>query len=462
MSMKKIFTFIAVAFMAIGANAQTWNFSDWEAGDIEETKTVDGLTVYATADKKVTIDGSKKTFNDVSYTQRLKFGGTGSGPDSSAPSRFLQFDLPAGASVSIIATHASSSGDDRTLNLATGSFENVSATANCTPGELVELTYTNEGEATTAFVYSAKSGINLYAIYVTGGSTPEPQPGELVIDPALPVTFDTWDASFLIQKTDVKAGDKFIFDIETIDVEGWEWGPQVLPKSNADWSNLGDAIAPNANGKGTFVVTKEYADVINANGGLRVQGMGCRVTAVEYVEGVDPSTLTKEEFDITQGWNTWNSAETIEYNADGTMTFNCVAWGGISKWLGGADWSQYNSLVFEFAQPTTVATQAFVQYAAEDAAGSTNATQWADAGATSVSIDLDERKNAVNQFALQGSDVSTIIIKAVYLTKNDATGVTKVQVNAVDNNAIYNLAGQKVNNTYKGIVIKNGKKIVIR
>jgi hypothetical protein len=144
------------------------------------------------------------------------------------------------------------------------------------------------------------------------------------------------------------------------------------------------------------------------------------------------------------------------------MTFNCVAWGGISKWLGGADWSQYNSLVFEFAQPTTVATQAFVQYAAEDAAGSTNATQWADAGATSVSIDLDERKNAVNQFALQGSDVSTIIIKAVYLTKNDATGVTKVQVNAVDNNAIYNLAGQKVNDTYKGIVIKNGKKIVIR
>ena len=267
MSMKKIFTFIAVAFMAIGANAQTWNFSDWEAGDIEETKTVDGLTVYATADKKVTIDGSKKTFNDVSYTQRLKFGGTGSGPDSSAPSRFLQFDLPAGASVSIIATHASSSGDDRTLNLATGSFENVSATANCTPGELVELTYTNEGEATTAFVYSAKSGINLYAIYVTGGSTPEPQPGELVIDPALPVTFDTWDASFLIQKTDVKAGDKFIFDIETIDVEGWEWGPQVLPKSNADWSNLGDAIAPNANGKGTFVVTKEYADVIDSHKG---------------------------------------------------------------------------------------------------------------------------------------------------------------------------------------------------
>ncbi len=30
------------------------------------------------------------------------------------------------------------------------------------------------------------------------------------------------------------------------------------------------------------------------------------------------------------------------------------------------------------------------------------------------------------------------------------------------NNAIYNLAGQRVDKTYKGIVIQNGKKIVIK
>lgn len=573
--MKKIFTLIAMALVTMGVNAQTWNFSEWELGDIAETKTVDGLTVYATADKKVTIDENKKTYNDVAYTQRLKFGGTGSGPDTENPSRFLQFDLPAGASVSIIATSASSS-EDRTLNLATETFDNISATVLCVGGELVELTYTNEGDATTAFVYSAKSGINLYAIYVTGGNTPDdpvvvpsdlvidpalpvtfddwsvsfliqktdvkagdkfvfhveavdvagwdwgPQVlpksnadwnnlgdalvpdanglatfevtdeyasvingngglrvqgmgckvtavdyisgggSEMVIDPALPITFDTWDANFLIQKTGVKAGDKFVFDIETVDVEGWDWGPQVLPKSNSDgWNNLGDAVVPNANGKGTYVLTDAYAADINANGGLRVQGMGCRVTAVEFVEGTDPSTLTKEEFDLTQGWGTWNGSESIDYNADGTLTFHSVAWGGLSKWLGGADWSAYKALVFEYAEPTTVATQAFVQYANEDATGNANATQWADAGATFVSIDLDERKNAVNQFALQAADVSNIVIKAIYLTKEGGdAAVNMVQVQTIGDNAIYNLAGQKVGESYKGIVIRNGKKFI--
>ncbi len=41
------------------------------------------------------------------------------------------------------------------------------------------------------------------------------------------------------------------------------------------------------------------------------------------------------------------------------------------------------------------------------------------------------------------------------------TGIeTVIPVKAIENGAIYNLAGQKVNETYKGIVIKNGKKYI--
>ena len=80
--MKKLFTMVAMAFMAVCVNAQstdkTWNFSEWEAKEYTEKFTKDGLTIYAKSDKKVTIDGSKKTVNEVKYTQRLKFGGTGS------------------------------------------------------------------------------------------------------------------------------------------------------------------------------------------------------------------------------------------------------------------------------------------------------------------------------------------------------------------------------------------------
>ena len=48
--MKKLFTLIAVAFAAMGLNAQTWNFSTWEAKTFSETTTISGLTVAATSD----------------------------------------------------------------------------------------------------------------------------------------------------------------------------------------------------------------------------------------------------------------------------------------------------------------------------------------------------------------------------------------------------------------------------
>ena len=304
------------------------------------------------------------------------------------------------------------------------------------------------------FCTGSKLSFGGYVFTPAGGDTPV---GGLDIEPALPVTFDGWDDSFLIKKTDVKAGDKFVFHIEPVDVEGWQWGAQVLPKSNADWSDLGSAIVPDAQGIGTFEITEDYAAVINANGGLRVQGMGCCVTAVEYVEGSEPSDVTKVEFDLTQGWDFWNKdKESIEYNADGTLTFNSAAWGGLSKWIGGADWSEYSELVFEFAEPTTVAVQPFVQYEGGDK------TQFYNPGVTVASIALDpELKNAVKQFALQAAEPAKIVVKSVYLVKASApTGVEKLPLNVVENGAIYNLAGQKVDASYKGVIIKNGKKFI--
>ena len=42
-----------------------------------------------------------------------------------------------------------------------------------------------------------------------------------------------------------------------------------------------------------------------------------------------------------------------------------------------------------------------------------------------------------------------------------ATGINKVEADTENVNApAYNLAGQRVNNSYKGIIIKNGKKYI--
>ncbi|MBQ7420895.1 MAG: hypothetical protein IJV27_01920 [Prevotella sp.] len=136
-----------------------WNFSDWAAGDITETTTIDGLTVAATSSKKVSIDGSNKTVDGVEYTQRLKFGGTGS-----AEARYVSFEVPGNTTISLVYAHASSSGDDRTLNIAAGEFGNIISTMTAVAGEVSTGSFNYEGDATTIYIYSANSGINLYAI----------------------------------------------------------------------------------------------------------------------------------------------------------------------------------------------------------------------------------------------------------------------------------------------------------
>ena len=164
MLMKKIFTLIAFALLAGGVSAQTsWNFSDWEAKDYSETVTIDGLTVTATADAKVTIDGSNKTVDEIKYTQRLKTGGSGG-----ENSRTLSFAVDGACKVDVVLCSASGS-DNRLLNVCAGTYkkEEYLAQLDAVAGDPVKQTYTYTGEATTIYLGSYNSGINIYAIYVT-------------------------------------------------------------------------------------------------------------------------------------------------------------------------------------------------------------------------------------------------------------------------------------------------------
>ena len=52
------------------------------------------------------------------------------------------------------------------------------------------------------------------------------------------------------------------------------------------------------------------------------------------------------------------------------------------------------------------------------------------------------------------------VIKYVKVYDKDATGIEAVKADQKFNGAIYNLAGQKVNENYKGVVIQNGKKFI--
>ena len=164
--MKKLFTLIAAAFAVLGLNAQTWNFSTWEAKTFSETTTISGLTVGASSSATVSIDENAKTVDDIAYTKRLKFGGAGS-----AEARYLSFSAPGACTIEVVAQSSSSSAD-RELSIATGTFDNVVKTVPAPGAAPAKTAIEYEGAATTVFIYSPKGGVNVYAIYVTEKEDP--------------------------------------------------------------------------------------------------------------------------------------------------------------------------------------------------------------------------------------------------------------------------------------------------
>lgn len=174
--MKKFFTLIAAVMMTAGAFAQNvveWNFTNWDAATFSETTTKDGLTLYATSDANITIDGNKKTFDEVLYEKRLKLGGTGNVKDLTAPVRALAFEVTGPCSI-YIAAMSSSSSESRYLDVAkndNGSAAVISETlVSGTEQNSFTCNYTDEG-SNTIYIYSLKSGINIYDIKVTYTTT---------------------------------------------------------------------------------------------------------------------------------------------------------------------------------------------------------------------------------------------------------------------------------------------------
>lgn len=176
--MKKLFVLLVIALSAIGASGQgvqEWNFSTWNTGDYTEEITKDGLTLYATSGKKITVDGNTKTVDGIKYTQRLKFGGTGKFDKSGKPlNRVISFGVSGNCDIYIVLAHGSSSGDARDLKIDAvieGNKTNIgSISVNANEIKSGTVVY-NQTKPATIYIYSGNSGINLYDIKVTPSIT---------------------------------------------------------------------------------------------------------------------------------------------------------------------------------------------------------------------------------------------------------------------------------------------------
>lgn len=157
--------------------------------------------------------------------------------------------------------------------------------------------------------------------------------------------------------------------------------------------------------------------------------------------------------DLGSGWkgSTYDAAsKTITIGED---------WSGKGWWLDKADYSDFDKVVVNFATPTATNGKLVVEYngAADGPA------EFAE-GATSVEVALDAAaKNSVKQIYIQGPAGAQFVLASAYVCVKDyvATGISQtVAVPAAKSSKVFNLAGQQVGKSYKGIVIKNGKKYV--
>lgn len=165
--MKKLYAFFAAIIFSVTISAQDWNISDTDfnsLGEITATTTINGLTIYAAADKAVTIDENSKTVDGVDYTHRMKSGGSGSFTDDTTPyGRVYAFDVDGDTEITVV-LQSSSSASDRKLAVSAGSESNIIGELDAFGDTPSKQTITYTGGATTIYLYSTDSGVNVYHI----------------------------------------------------------------------------------------------------------------------------------------------------------------------------------------------------------------------------------------------------------------------------------------------------------
>lgn len=190
-------------------------------------------------------------------------------------------------------------------------------------------------------------------------------------------------------------------------------------------------------------------------------------TEDEFLADKDANKQLTSDVDLT-GWGKWGS-EVVSNTDEGYLKIEFpAAWGGSNKWFGGFDASDFDYLVAEI-EPSEATVQLFVQYTnvptevPEETKDPANQTVQAQPGATEISVPLyASAKNSIAQIAFQTDAPTTVIVKKLYWKANQTgNGISNAIVAPANDNApMYNLAGQKVANSYKGLVIKNGKKFM--
>lgn len=176
-----------------------------------------------------------------------------------------------------------------------------------------------------------------------------------------------------------------------------------------------------------------------------------------------PETVALTLTDLGSGWgdSTYDAAtQTVTIGSD---------WSGKGWWLGDVDYSHYAAVVVEFAE----ATAANGKIVVESNDGSNGDEGAFDANCLVKVAALAPGADHTKQVYIQGPAATQYKIKAAYVATAEyiaangiadkyagTEGINDLKADTKANGAIYNLAGQRVNAAYKGVVIQNGHKMI--
>lgn len=217
----------------------------------------------------------------------------------------------------------------------------------------------------------------------------------------------------------------------------------------------------------TLIIVALCAISVNAQGSYIIAD-GEAITSGQEITGVTGIKLTfaADTYSAGKKVMNWADADFVAYTAgklNGSFSTGNEPSGCLYKFqptvdgtvTAGIQLNASKSLYIVDGTFAEVAPKSYNLPAAADAATQT-LTDHQVTTKSNGTVTFDVKANGIYYLLCTGSKLGFFGFKFT----TGATGISNLATENTKNAEIYNLAGQKVNKTYKGVVIQNGKKII--
>lgn len=262
--------------------------------------------------------------------------------------------------------------------------------------------------------------------------------------------------------TTAKAGDYIVVTTSKVDASinaSWEWGGQVFLKVNSGanngWEDMAgtSAVGFKEPGEAKFEITDKILEQFKKATNFYVQGMCVVVSKVEFESSV--ATTSSQIWSGECVFGSWESGFSVP-----AEKFANASAGDVLEFVYTTDpettekWWQFKTIFAGTQEALSSNKSDLNEYDCATVAS----------GSTSYKIVLnaeDIAKLKVTGLFVNGHYNIVTAVNLIQPVKDPSTGINNALVAPAARNAkVYNLAGQQVNASYKGVVIQNGKKYV--